>query len=168
MLKLSTRKVIGIATTSVVAMLATLWVSSGVLRSFWQVGVLGLSILTSFLLMGWAKPRSDSKLVAILIILATVVFQLVMFLLLGLKLGFVYNVYNWSLGTILRVFLPTTLLIVGEEILRGRHGRKPEHTSKPSSNFQHLPSGLALTERKFRRYRAAKSFRRLQRSLITL
>lgn len=121
MLKLSTRKVIGIAGVVVAATLATLWVPNGVVRSYLQVAGLALGLATSVLVMGWAKPRSlNSKIVALMVILAAVVFQVGIFLLLGLKLGFAYNIYGWNWSSFGQVFLPTALLIIGEEVLRGQ------------------------------------------------
>lgn len=92
-----------------------------VLRSYGQAAVLAGTIIASVLLMGWARLRpQNSRLVAILVILSTVVFQIITFLLLGLKLGFAKNAISWNLASITQIFLPLTIIIVAEEILRGQ------------------------------------------------
>lgn len=86
------------------------------------IAAIGVSVI----LFGWTKPRGNNRLIAALVILAAVVFQVIMFLLLGLKLGWVQNVYRWDLANFFQVFLPVTLIIIGSEILRGQlveHGR---------------------------------------------
>lgn len=121
-MKLSTRKIVGIdvAVLALMLVLAVLPVA-GVLRSYLEVAVIVGAIGAGYLMLGWAKPRErESKLVAVLVILATVVFQLVMFTLLGMKLGFVTNVYGWNFKSLWMIFLPTILLLIGEEILRGQ------------------------------------------------
>lgn len=138
-MKLSTRKVIGLASSVFVATLATLWVPSGVLRSYLQVAILGLGLAASVFLMGWASIRTNNRLVATLVILAAIVWQIVLFLLLGLKLGFVHNVYQWNLSGIVQVFLPAFLLIVGAEVLRGQLVEKGK-----GSLLAVLYTGLAL------------------------
>ncbi len=121
MIKLSTRKIIGIAGSVCALTLLSLVVPNGVLRAYLQVAVLVAGIATSISLMGWAKPRHSSiKLVATLVILVAVVYQVVVFLLLGLKLGFVSNVYILDWTSIFKVMLPIVLAIIGEEILRGQ------------------------------------------------
>lgn len=120
-LKLSTRKVIGIAMSVLVLTLLSLLVPNGVLRTYLQSAILIAGIAVSVILLGWAKPRSyNTKLVAILVILAAVLFQVVIFLLLGLKLGLVQNVYLLGWTSLFKVILPIILAIVGEEILRGQ------------------------------------------------
>ena len=121
-MKLSTRKIVGIdvAVLALMLVLAVLPVA-GVLRSYLEVAVIVGAIGAGYLMLGWAKSRErESKLVAVLVILATVVFQLVMFTLLGMKLGFVTNVYGWNFKSLWMIFLPTILLLIGEEILRGQ------------------------------------------------
>lgn len=94
---------------------------SQVLRSYGQVIILAGTILASVFLMGWAKPRvQNSRLVATLVILSAVVFQIITFLLLGFKLGFARNAIGWNLTSFGQVFLPMILIIVAEEILRGQ------------------------------------------------
>lgn len=85
-----------------------------------QFMVLSLAILASIVLFGWQKPRNDNKLVTIFIILVAAVFQIATFLLLGLKLGFVRNIYSWNLASVVMVFLPALLLVISTEILRGQ------------------------------------------------
>lgn len=121
-MKLSTRKVIGvnIAVLALMLILAVLPLAE-VLRNYLQVAVLMGAIGASLILFGWARPRGrESKLTSILILLAAVVFQVIIFVLLGYNLGFVRNVYGVNLKSIMMVFLPFVLLIVGEEILRGQ------------------------------------------------
>lgn len=121
-MKLSTRKVIGINVSVLVLMLVlTIVGMPEVLRSYLQAAVLVGAVGASYLLLGWAKARGrENKLVAWLIILAAVVYQSVMFVLLGMKLGFVRNIYGLNTRSMMMVFLPTILLLVGEEILRGQ------------------------------------------------
>lgn len=118
----STQKIIAIVVSASTLMLVmTALPIASVLRSYLQVTVLAGAIGVSAATMGWAKVRSnDSKLVAILIILAAVVFQVVNFLLLGLKLGFARNIYGWNLASICQIILPVVLLILAEEVLRGQ------------------------------------------------
>lgn len=125
-MKLSTKKVVGIAVVTLLLMLGLLLVPQSLVRSYLNVAVLVAAVSASIVLFGWTKPRGNNRLVAILVVLSAVVFQVVMFLLLGLKLGWVQNVYKWNLANLFQVFLPITLLIVGEEVLRGQlveHGR---------------------------------------------
>lgn len=100
---------------------------SGAARSYLQLFVLAGALIASILWMGWARPRThNSKLIAALIILAAIAFQVSLFLFLGWKLGFVRNLYGWNLISLVRVFLPVTLTLVLEEILRGQlveHGK---------------------------------------------
>lgn len=120
-MKLSTKKIIAVAVGTLVLTSATLLIPNAVLREYLQVAVLALAIAAGVILLGWARPRGyQSKLVATLIILAAVVYQIVIFLLLGLKLGFVSNVYGISLVSFFQVVLPVILAIIGEEILRGQ------------------------------------------------
>ena len=121
-MKLSTRKIISIEVGLVVTTVLTiLLVSNAVVRSYLQAGLLVGAIAMSMILLGWAKARGrDAKFVGIAVILAAVTFQVLTFLLLGLKLGFVTNVYAWNFASIFRVFLPVALVIMGEEILRGQ------------------------------------------------
>lgn len=126
-MKSSTKKIIGIVALTLITELATLLVPNPVLRNYFQVLVLVGAVFASVILMGWAKMRSgQNKIVVTLIILAAVVFQLATFLLLGLKLGWVHNIYQWNFNNLFQVFLPATLVIVATEILRGElveHGR---------------------------------------------
>lgn len=121
-MKSSTRKIIGIgagalALTAITGLLPL----GGVLRSYLQVAVLAGAVAASLILLGWAKPYNrNTKLVATFVILAAVVFQIVIFLLLGPKLGFAQNVYLWNWTSLFVVFLPVILATAGEEILRGQ------------------------------------------------
>lgn len=72
-------------------------------------------------LLGWARPRArEGRLATTLIILTALMFQVLWFVFLGLKLGFLQNVYVWNWQSVLNVFLPVALMIVFEEILRGQ------------------------------------------------
>lgn len=125
-MRLSTRKIIGVSVIALLGEVATIFITTGVLKDYLQVIVLMIAILAGYILFGWTRPRRTNKLVAILVILAAVVFQLATFLLLGLKLGWVHNIYQWGFTNLFQVFLPVTLTIVTAEILRGElveHGR---------------------------------------------
>lgn len=121
-MKLSTKKIIAIGAVTLGLVLAlALLPTPAVLRSYLQVAVLVGAIGASIILLGWAKPRGEKiKLLSIVVILATVVAQLMIFLLLGIKLGWVRNVYAWNFTSLFTVFLPLILAIIGEEILRGQ------------------------------------------------
>lgn len=125
-MRLSTRKIIGVSVIALLGEVATIFITTGVLKDYLQVIVLMIAILAGYILFGWTRPRRTNRLVAILVILAAVVFQLATFLLLGLKLGWVHNIYQWNFNNLFQVFLPATLVIVATEILRGElveHGR---------------------------------------------
>lgn len=94
---------------------------NAVVREYINIGTLGIAILLGWWLLGWARPRSqEGKLATTLVILMALIFQVITFVLFGLKLGFVHNVYNWSFDSVFRVFLPVFLMIVLVEILRGQ------------------------------------------------
>jgi len=120
-MKLSTKKIIGIVGASAIMLaLATIF-TKGVITSYLSVAIIAGAIGTSFILLGWAKPKSfQAKLVATIVILIALLYQILTWVLLGLKLGFVHNVYTWNVQSVLIVFLPMMLLIVGEEVLRGQ------------------------------------------------
>lgn len=119
--KLSTRKVSAICVGVLVLTFASLIVSNSVLRAYLQIVILAIGIATSATLLGWAKPRqSSAKLVAVLVILAALVYQVLVFLLLGSKLGLVNNIYVLGWTSFFKVTLPVMLAIIGEEILRGQ------------------------------------------------
>ncbi len=102
-------------------MLATLLLPVGAVRDYAQIAVVAGAVFASVLLQGLAKPRTvENKIVTAIIILAAIVFGVVMFVLLGIKLGFARNVYGYSFASIFRVFIPVVLIIIGEEILRGQ------------------------------------------------
>ena len=92
------------------------------LRAWLQVTALALAVGISIAFLGLAKVRKseDQKIASIVLILAAVAFQVVMFALLGSKLGFVSNVYRFNLASIVSVYLPTILLITAGETLRGQ------------------------------------------------
>jgi len=120
-MKLSTRKIIGIEAAVVGLWLAVVFVPNAVLREYLQVGVLSIAILASWCLLGWARPRvHEGKLATALVILMALLFQVIWFVLFGLKLGFVHNIYIWNLGSIFKILLPIMLMIVGMEVLRGQ------------------------------------------------
>lgn len=120
-MKLSTRKIIGIEVGVVLAWLGTLLVTNGVWREYLQIITLGIALLVSWWLLGWAQPRArEGRLATMLVVLAALVFQVVWFVLLGMKLGFVQNVYIWNGQSWLNVFLPVILAITLEEVLRGQ------------------------------------------------
>lgn len=120
-MKLSTRKIVGIEVGVALLWLALAFVSESLVREFLQLGVLGVAILIGWWLLGWARPHvREGKLATPVIILAALLFQLIWFVLFGLKLGFVYNIYTWNWDSILKIFLPVVLMIVGVEILRGQ------------------------------------------------
>lgn len=121
-MKLSTRKIIGLeAMTAVLMAVVALMVKVAWLRSWLEVLILGVAVAASIGLLGWAKVQPGRfKNVAIVVILGAILFQAVRFVFLGLKLGFVQNVLAWRWDTIWIVFLPLTLMIVLEEILRGQ------------------------------------------------
>lgn len=120
-MKLSTRKIIGIEAGVVLLWLGFGFIPQAVLREYLQVAVLGIALLVSWWLLGWAKPRArEGCLVTTLVILAALVFQVILFVFLGLKLGFLQNVYAWSWQSLFRVFLPVGLMFALTEILRGQ------------------------------------------------
>lgn len=120
-MKLSTRKIIGIEVGVFLLWLSTLGFANAVLREYLQVGILIIAILVGWWLLGWAKPRArEGQLATILIVLLALMFQVLWFVFLGLKLGFLQNVYIWNWQSLLKVFLPVALAIVAEEILRGQ------------------------------------------------
>lgn len=121
-MKLSTRKILGLngIVLALMMVLALLKVS-GVWREYLQIAVLIGAIGVQIMMLGWAKPRGrNTKIATLVMILSVIVFQVVMFVFLGLKLGFVVNIYHWSVEGVFMVFLPMALLIVAEEILRGQ------------------------------------------------
>ncbi len=121
MVKLSTRKICGIVVVELALMLVSLLLPVGAVREYAQVAIIAGAVFASVLLQGWAKPRTtESKTIAIIIVLAAIVFQVVMFVLLGIKLGFARNVYAYNFASIFHVFLPVILAIIGEEVLRGQ------------------------------------------------
>lgn len=129
-MKLSTRKIIGIEAGVVLLWLGLMLVPGAVLREYLQIGVLGVALLVGVWLLGWAKPRArEGRLVTTLLVLAALVFQVVWFVFLGLKLGFVQNVYLWNLKSLGSVFLPVGLAIALEEVFRGQMVAKG-HESK--------------------------------------
>lgn len=129
-MKLSTRKIIGIEVGVVLLWLGLMLVPGAVLREYLQIGVLGVALLVGVWLLGWAKPRArEGRLVTTLLVLAALVFQVVWFVFLGLKLGFVQNVYLWNLKSLGSVFLPVGLAIALEEVFRGQMVAKG-HESK--------------------------------------
>lgn len=121
-MKLSTRKILILEAITLACVLAvTFGVQTGVLREYLQIVVLVLAILAGVVLLGWARPRNQNvKNIAIIVLLAAVLFQAAIFVLLGIKQGFLANIYSWNLSSIAKVFLPATLLIVAEETLRGQ------------------------------------------------
>lgn len=120
-MKLSTRKIIGIEAGVVLLWLGFGFIQETVLREYLQIAVLGAALLVGVWLLGWAKPRArEGRLVTALLILAALAFQVVWFVFLGLKLGFVQNVYLWNFKSLGSVFLPVGLMIVLEEVLRGQ------------------------------------------------
>ena len=120
-MKLSTRKIIGIEVGVVLVWLSTLLITNAVWREYLQIVSLGVALLVSWWLLGWARPRArEGRLATMLVVLAALVFQVVWFVLLGMKLGFVQNVYIWNGQSWLNVFLPVILAITLEEVLRGQ------------------------------------------------
>lgn len=121
-MKLSTRKILILEVITLACVLAvTFGVQAGVLREYLQIIILISAILASIVLLGWARPRNqNAKNLAIIILLAAVLFQVTTFVLLGIKQGFLANIYGWNLSSISKVFLPATLLIIAEEIFRGQ------------------------------------------------
>lgn len=120
-MKLSTRKIIEIETGAFLLWLSALGIADTVLREYLQSGILIIAILVGWWLLGWAKPRArEGQLATILVVLLALVLQVVWFVFLGLKLGFLQNVYIWNWQSLTNVFLPMALIIVLEEILRGQ------------------------------------------------
>ncbi len=104
-----------------VLLLLALLPMDGILREYLQIIVMAGAIGAGVALLGWAKPRArDVKIIAMLVILAAVVFQAVSFVFLGMKLGFVTSVYHWGISTFAKVFLPLILMITAQEIFRGQ------------------------------------------------
>lgn len=103
------------------AWLSALLIPHTIVREYLQIGLLGIAILVGVWLLGWARPRArEGRLATTLIILTALMFQVLWFVFLGLKLGFLQNVYVWNWQSVLNVFLPVALMIVFEEILRGQ------------------------------------------------
>lgn len=120
-MKLSTRKIIGIEMGVVLAWLGTLLVSKVWIREYLQIGALIVAILVGVWLLGWAKPRArEGRLATTLVVLMALMFQVLWFVFLGLKLGFLQNVYILGWDSLTRVFMPLVLVIVLEEVLRGQ------------------------------------------------
>ena len=120
-MKLSTRKIVGIEVGTVLLWLGAMMIPSTLVREYLQIGVLGIALLTSWWLLGWAKPRArDGSIATTLVVLMALVFQVIWFVFLGLKLGFLQNVYVWNWQSILNVFLPIGLMIGLTEVLRGQ------------------------------------------------
>lgn len=121
-MKLSTRKILILeAITLACVLTVTFGVQAGVLREYLQIVVLVLAILAGVVLLGWARPHNQNvKNIAIIILLAAVLFQAATFVLLGIKQGFLANIYGWNLSSIGKVFLPAILLIIAEETFRGQ------------------------------------------------
>jgi len=120
-MKLSTRKIIGIETGVVLLWLGLGFVPQTILREYLQVAGLVVALLISWWLLGWAKAQArEGHLVTMIVVLAALVFQVIWFVFLGLKLGFVRNVYSWSSLSIFGVFLPVGLMIGLTEVLRGQ------------------------------------------------
>lgn len=121
MVKLSTKKILGLELTLTAVLLGSLWVPQNVVRSYLQVAALAGTILLGVALLGWARvPKANNRLFATIIILAATVYQAVTFVLLGWSLGFVSNVYALNWASILRLFLPMIAMIVLAEIWRGQ------------------------------------------------
>lgn len=120
-MKLSTRKIIGIEVGVVLLWLGLGAIAQATLREYLQVAVLGVALLVGWWLLGWAKPRArEGRLATTLVVLVALVFQVVSFVFLGLKLGFVQNVYTWNWQSLFGVFLPVGLMIGLIEVLRGQ------------------------------------------------
>lgn len=121
-MKLSTRKILGLdAVVLGLTVVLALLPLSGVWREYIQAVILALAIGAGVALLGWAKPRGrDTKTMAAIMVLAALVFQAVIFVFLGMRLGFLQNTYHWNWATIGKVFLPLILLIVAQETLRGQ------------------------------------------------
>ncbi len=120
-MKLSTRKILAIELVTLSSMLLTLLIAAGIAREYAQISILMLAMVSSIALLGIVKPRGENyRAVAVVMILMAIVWQVVTWVLCGMKLGFVQNVYGWNLVSWSKIFLPIILTIVSEEILRGQ------------------------------------------------
>lgn len=121
-MKLSTRKILALeVATLILYVVATFGISSAVWRGYGQIVVLVAAIIGSVILLGWAKPRNHgAREVALVVMMLAVLFQVVSFVLLGMKQGFLANVYVWNWTSWTKVFLPAVLIIIAEEVLRNQ------------------------------------------------
>lgn len=121
-MKLSTRKIFGLELVLTLTMfvLALLPLSS-VLREYLQVATFVAALATSLLMFSWAKPRSrDIKVITIAVLLTIVAFEALYWTLLGIKCGFVTNIYGWNWLSLVQVFIPVAMLLILTEVLRGQ------------------------------------------------
>lgn len=131
-MRLSTSKVVAVSlTTCVVTLILTLLPMGGILRSYLYAATVVAAIGINIVLLGWGKVRQPYKLIWAFMILSAAVFQFAIFLLCGLKIGFVQNVYRWDFTNFFGIFLPVALLIMAEEVLRGQLVTKA-HNSLPA------------------------------------
>lgn len=121
-MKLSTRKILILEVITLVFYVAvTFGISSAVWCEYGQIAVLAVAIMAGIALLGWARPRNyGTREVALVVIMMAILFQAASFVLLGIKQGFLENVYVWNWASLVRVFLPSVLMIVIAEILRGQ------------------------------------------------
>lgn len=119
-MKLSTRKILVLEIVTLILYVAvTFGIGSAVWREYGQIAVLVVVIIASTALLGWARSRNyGAREVALVVMMLAVLFQVASFALLGMKQGFLANVYVWNWMSWTKVFLPAVLIIITEEVLR--------------------------------------------------
>lgn len=81
--------------------------------------ILLINLLLSIFLLGYAKNKYfNKKQVTIAVLVFSLTYQSILFVLLGIKFGFLKNVYNFNGEFIIKIILPQILIIITKEMLR--------------------------------------------------
>lgn len=89
------------------------------IKEYIYVIILGSAFLCSILLLGYTKNRnSKEKNMTLAILIFTLLFQTLTFVILGLKLGFLSSSYHLGYIHLFQIVLPLIFIIVLSEVLR--------------------------------------------------
>lgn len=119
-MKTSTKKILIILLVSVLLLSLNRFVFDIFkIKEYIYATVLVVAFLFSILLFGYTKNRnSREKKATIALLVFASLFQALTFVILGLKLGFLSSSYHIGLTHLIKIVIPTLLIIVLSEILR--------------------------------------------------
>lgn len=118
-MKKSTRNIIFILTISILLLSLFRFILIVKIKEYAYGFVLGFTLLFSIFLLGYNKNRnSKEKNMLVALFLFALLFQVVVFVFFGLKLGFLSSSYTLGFTHFFKIVLPILLILIFSEVLR--------------------------------------------------